>query len=355
MLQQTQVAAVLPYYRRFLERFPTLAALAAAGEEEVLALWSGLGYYARGRRLHAAARAALARHGGLPGRRGRAAGAAGVRAVHGGCGGEHRLRAPGGVRRRERGPRARADGPAGGRRRRRRPCARSVGARARARRPARPGDWNQALMELGATVCVKPAPRCARCPVAALCRARGAGREREVPPAARCGARPSCSTSPAPWSSGEGRSSSRVARPVGSSGECGSFPSVEVVGGADARRALRAGLAAARALRRGGRGGGARRADAHAPAPRARRAPLHRPRSGAANGEDLRFVAAAEIARLPLPTAVRRLLAAIPTAPSRPGWGSPGWLWHIAQIDGWQRDRLRLGSVATDRSRSEGA
>src|SRR5512138_3992841 len=66
MLQQTQVRTALPYYARFVARFPTLEALAAAGEDEVLALWSGLGYYARGRNLLAAAREARARHGGLP-------------------------------------------------------------------------------------------------------------------------------------------------------------------------------------------------------------------------------------------------------------------------------------------------
>src|SRR5206468_4154302 len=57
MLQQTQVAAVIPYYERFLRRFPTVEALASASEDEVLQLWSGLGYYARGRNLHAAAKA----------------------------------------------------------------------------------------------------------------------------------------------------------------------------------------------------------------------------------------------------------------------------------------------------------
>ena len=57
MLQQTQVSAVIPYYQRFLRRFPGVAALAAASEDEVLRLWSGLGYYARGRNLHAAAKA----------------------------------------------------------------------------------------------------------------------------------------------------------------------------------------------------------------------------------------------------------------------------------------------------------
>ena len=66
MLQQTQVAVVVPYYRRFTARLPTLEALARASEDEVLTLWSGLGYYARARRLREAARVALARHGELP-------------------------------------------------------------------------------------------------------------------------------------------------------------------------------------------------------------------------------------------------------------------------------------------------
>src|SRR2546423_14680149 len=64
MLQQTQVAAVIPYYERFLRRFPSVEALASASEEEVLQLWSGLGYYARGRNLHRAAR--VIAHDGFP-------------------------------------------------------------------------------------------------------------------------------------------------------------------------------------------------------------------------------------------------------------------------------------------------
>src|SRR4051812_18930847 len=64
MLQQTQVAAVIPYYERFLKRFPDVAALAAASEEEVLELWSGLGYYARGRNLHGAAQKIVSELGG---------------------------------------------------------------------------------------------------------------------------------------------------------------------------------------------------------------------------------------------------------------------------------------------------
>src|SRR5213083_2053327 len=69
MLQQTQVATVIPYYERFLARFPTVADLARASEDEVLALWSGLGYYARGRNLLRAAREVMQRHDGqFPGR-----------------------------------------------------------------------------------------------------------------------------------------------------------------------------------------------------------------------------------------------------------------------------------------------
>src|ERR1700747_701410 len=65
MLQQTRVAAVIPYYERFLERFPDIRALAEAPEEEVLRLWSGLGYYSRARNLQRAARQIVAKHGGV--------------------------------------------------------------------------------------------------------------------------------------------------------------------------------------------------------------------------------------------------------------------------------------------------
>src|SRR3954466_6815792 len=65
MLQQTQVAAVLPYYERWLERFPTFTALAAAEESDVLHAWQGLGYYSRARNLHAAAKAIVSQYGGV--------------------------------------------------------------------------------------------------------------------------------------------------------------------------------------------------------------------------------------------------------------------------------------------------
>jgi A/G-specific adenine glycosylase len=185
MLQQTQVRAAIPYFERFARRFPTLEALAAAGEEEVLALWSGLGYYARARNLLAAAREAVLRHGGLP------ASVDALRALPGF--GPYTAGAVASIAFAI--PAAAVDGnvarvlaraflvrgaPASGRvQARLRVIAQALVA------PDRPGDWNQALMELGATVCGKPAPRCAACPISALCAARRAGRERDIPPARR--------------------------------------------------------------------------------------------------------------------------------------------------------------------------
>lgn len=189
MSQQTQVSRVIPYYQRFLARLPTLEALAAADEDAVLALWSGLGYYARARALRRAAQEALARHGGLP------ASLEALRALPGlgpytaGAVASIAFALPvpavdGNVTRvlsrlelvegapEDAAVRRRLDGLA-----------------AALVDPRRPGDWNQALMELGATVCGKPTPGCGRCPVAALCRARAAGKEREVPPARRRAAR----------------------------------------------------------------------------------------------------------------------------------------------------------------------
>ena len=189
MLQQTQVARVIPYYRAFLEAFPTLEALAAAEVEAVLARWSGLGYYARARALHRAAREALRRHGGLP------ASVEALRALPGF--GPYTAGAVASIAFAI--PAAAVDGnvarvlarlelvegdPAA-------PATRAaLWERAAALvDPARPGDWNQALMELGATVCGLPSPTCPRCPVAPLCRARRAGRQADLPPPRRRAAR----------------------------------------------------------------------------------------------------------------------------------------------------------------------
>jgi A/G-specific adenine glycosylase len=185
MLQQTQVARVIPYYQRFLARFPTLAALAAAEEEAVLAAWSGLGYYARARALHRAARQAVARHGGLPNSLEALAALPGFGPYTAGAVASIAFGIPAAA---VDGNVARVlarlfavDGPAEAAATRARLAALAGALTA----PERPGDWTQALIELGATRCVKPIPRCGRCPVASLCEARRDGRELELPPARR--------------------------------------------------------------------------------------------------------------------------------------------------------------------------
>ena len=169
MLQQTRVAAVLEHYRLFLEAFPTVGALAAAPEERVLALWSGLGYYRRARMLHQAARFVVAEFGGniprdldglrkLPGV-GRYTAAAIASIAYG----EAVAVVDGNVERvlsRMDGE-ARDDG--------------SAWPRAQQLLDAgHPGDWNQAMMELGATICAPQNPQCLMCPVRQWCLAAGA-------------------------------------------------------------------------------------------------------------------------------------------------------------------------------------
>jgi A/G-specific adenine glycosylase len=152
MLQQTQVATVIPYYERFVARYPTLRALATADDDDVLALWSGLGYYARCRNLLAAARAAHG-HGGLPGRSrcARSPGSALTRRARSRA---SPSRCP---RRRWTGTwRASSRGSSASRAIRRAGGAAPLWELARELVPAdRPGDFNQALMELGATVCTE--------------------------------------------------------------------------------------------------------------------------------------------------------------------------------------------------------
>lgn len=181
MLQQTRVEVVVPYYERFLARFPEIGALAAAEEAEVLALWSGLGYYGRARRLHAAARR-IAQEGGnfpadpvalsrLPGIGDYTAAAVASIAF-----GRPVTVLDGNVER----VAARLLGLAGDPKRaagRRRLAA----AAAALLDPADPGASNQALMELGATLCTPRSPRCALCPLQSPCRARAGGRPEDFP------------------------------------------------------------------------------------------------------------------------------------------------------------------------------
>ena len=182
MLQQTRIAAVLPYYDRFLIRFPTVESLARAREERVLRLWSGLGYYSRARNLHRAAKEIVARHNGefpreldsalaLPGI-GRYTAAAVLSIAYA-------------------APLAVLDGNVG------RVLARLGALRGDLRAPRRwrqlsemaqqllardsPGDWNQALMELGETICTPQSPRCSACPMSRFCRARARNLTGQIP------------------------------------------------------------------------------------------------------------------------------------------------------------------------------
>jgi A/G-specific adenine glycosylase len=181
MLQQTRVETVVPYWNRFVERWPDLAALADADDAEVLAAWSGLGYYARCRNLLAAARAARARHGDLP------ADLEALRALPGF--GPYTAGAVAsiafGI------PAAAVDGNVarvlsrlfrvGGEPNSPKVKRALAGLAAALVPERRPGDWNQALMDLGATVCTPRRPRCGACPLAGACEARAAGRVDDYP------------------------------------------------------------------------------------------------------------------------------------------------------------------------------
>jgi len=173
MLQQTRVDVVIPYYERFLRRFPTLRALSRAPLDDVLALWSGLGYYSRARNLHRAAQAA---GGALPGS------AAELRELPGF--GPYTAAAVASLAFGEDVPLV--DGNVA------RVLARAFRLQGDARREAwdvaakllprgRAGAFNEALMELGATVCTPRAPRCGRCPVAAHCEGKDAPEKYPAP------------------------------------------------------------------------------------------------------------------------------------------------------------------------------
>lgn len=172
MLQQTQVTVVVPYFERFMERFPDLASLAAADQDEVLHLWSGLGYYARGRNLHRAARLIVAEHQGrfpeqvealeaLPGIGRSTAGAILSLAL-----GQHHPILDGNCKR----VLARCFAIPGW------PGSSAVLAQlwalAEALTPVEQvADFNQAMMDLGATLCKRSRPACSMCPLADGCQA----------------------------------------------------------------------------------------------------------------------------------------------------------------------------------------
>ncbi len=179
MLQQTRAQAVIPYYRRFLERFPSVTALAAAAEDDVLALWSGLGYYSRARNLRRAAQQIAA--DGFPREYAAIRALAGIGDYTAAAVGSIAFDLPvavvdGNVLRVV----ARVTNDAG-----------DISAgptRARFREiaqqwldPREPGQFNQALMELGATVCLPRNPLCVVCPLAACCRGHQEGTAAQLP------------------------------------------------------------------------------------------------------------------------------------------------------------------------------
>lgn len=182
MLQQTQVATVLGYYEGFLRRFPTVQALAAAPLDDVLALWSGLGYYSRARNLHRCAQAVVQQHGSVfPASAARLAELPGIgrstaAAIAAFAFGERAAILDGNVKRvlaRHRG--FGEDISAA-------PAQQRLWALAQTLLPARGVDrYTQALMDLGATVCTARSPACGRCPVASDCVARAEGEPQRYP------------------------------------------------------------------------------------------------------------------------------------------------------------------------------
>jgi A/G-specific adenine glycosylase len=191
MLQQTQVASVIPYYQRFVARFPDVACLAAAPLDEVLHAWAGLGYYARARNLHSAARLVVERHHGclpetidalqaLPGIGRSTAGA--ILALSSGR--RHPI-LDGNARRVLARVFAVEGEPSSGVTHSR------LWALAAACTPHdRVAEYTQAIMDLGAAVCSRANPRCHACPLIALCLARRSGRQSELPARRRRAERP---------------------------------------------------------------------------------------------------------------------------------------------------------------------
>ncbi len=182
MLQQTQVETVIPYYERFLARFPDLQALAAAEQPAVLGLWSGLGYYARARNLHACAKALVAHHDGrFPDEVGQLATLPGIgrstaAAIATFCFGARAAILDGNVKRvlcRHFG----IEGYPG-----QAAVQRQLWTLAEALLPGQAADrYIQAQMDLGATLCTRGKPACARCPVADTCVARATDRCAALP------------------------------------------------------------------------------------------------------------------------------------------------------------------------------
>jgi A/G-specific adenine glycosylase len=241
MLQQTRVAAVIPYYERFLRAYPVVEALARARTDRVLAKWAGLGYYSRARNLQRAAKEIVSRHSGkfpreyetalaLPGI-GRYTAAAVLSIAY-------------------EAPYAVLDGNVA------RVLARIGAVRGDLRAPARwrnlevaaqsllapkiPGDWNQAIMELGATVCTPKSPNCGECPARQWCRAHKLGVAETLPSARKKRATIDITLAAAVLLDPDGRT--LLVRQTGGDGALFSrmwqFPAIETNGATNKRTAL---------------------------------------------------------------------------------------------------------------------
>ena len=182
MLQQTQVQQVLPYYERFLARFPDVSALASAPLDAVLKAWEGMGYYARARHLHRSAQEIMTKYGGrFPDEIKAVSGLPGIgtytaAAILSIAYGRPEVVVDGNVARvitRLMAIAEEAKSTAGRRK--------IMAAAAQFFDPARPGDFNEAMMELGAMVCTPKVPACPACPLAACCRAREEGHPENYP------------------------------------------------------------------------------------------------------------------------------------------------------------------------------
>ena len=182
MLQQTRVETVIGYYARFLQRFPTVAELAAAPEDDVLKMWEGLGYYSRARNLHKGAKQVVTEYGGvIPSSVEELRKISGIGPYTAGAIASIAFDQPvpavdGNVIRvvsRLRGIRENVGVPS---------VRRALEGEASALVPAdRPGDFNQAVMDLGATICTPGTPSCERCPLQGECDAFAAGDAEDLP------------------------------------------------------------------------------------------------------------------------------------------------------------------------------
>jgi A/G-specific adenine glycosylase len=182
MLQQTRVATAIPYYERFLERFPNVHALAETPEEEVLRHWSGLGYYSRARNLQESAQQIVARHNGVfPATEAEALALPGVgkytaAAILSMAYGQQLAVLDGNVARvLARLQAIRGNLRTGVRWQELQKSAEALLA------PRAPGDWNQAMMELGAILCTPKSPQCLLCPLSEFCAARKLGLADTIP------------------------------------------------------------------------------------------------------------------------------------------------------------------------------